>query len=309
LADAETELDQRRTALLKQKLVLVLGSSRAYDVEFAEPSSSKVPDAVRAMTKKGATKAAFIESSRAIANYLFEEHVGNVSPGLLCVIEIRMRGSRGIVLMKLEREAGAQLEEKIVSGKRSFEMSVLDNLVLTEGTKLFKSALFLREDGDSFRSVACDSQLSSAAVESMAKFWLRFLGCRFVTDPRVATKSFFEAAVRTISEVIDDPTAKAQAFDSLHSELNSSRKTFAPKTYIDDYILETYRVAFQARLKEMKVPLQQFHKDNTDIASKLRRRTYKTARGATVTVSEEDANLVDVEKDKVIVNDSVVKVS
>src|SRR5438132_756134 len=95
LADVETTLDTKRTALLTQKLVTSLGSTRAYDIQFVEQSASRVPESVRALTKRGATKEQFINESRAIARYLFEEHVGNVSAGLLCVIEVRLRASRG----------------------------------------------------------------------------------------------------------------------------------------------------------------------------------------------------------------------
>jgi hypothetical protein len=80
--------------------------------------------------------------------------------------------------MKLEREEGAQLELTSHKGKKAFDMSVLDNLVLTDGTRLFKSAFFLRigKADDDFRSVVCDSQLHVTASSEMARFWLRFFG-------------------------------------------------------------------------------------------------------------------------------------
>ncbi len=309
LAEAETALDPGRMTLLKNKLIEVIGSSRAFDVQFADPAtSSKVPEAVRALTKKGTNAAEFVQQSSAVASYLFELHTGNVSAGLLCVIEVRVAGERGLVFMKLEREAGAQLTEEKVGGKRMFAMSLLDNLVLTDGTRLFKTALFVRKGEDEFYGIASDQQLSPTSVSTMAKFWLRFLGCEFVTAPRVATKQFFEAALKAISDLIPDSAEKAQVFDSLHSELNSNKPTFSPKTFIKDYVPDDYRAPFRTRLQEMKIPLEQFHKDNTDIESKLRRRMYKTKRGAVVTVSEEAASVVEVTDDQVIVNDTVITV-
>ena len=44
--------------------------------------------------------------------------------------------------MKLDREAGAQLKLDKSDDETRFAMSVLEDLVLTDGTKLFKSAAF-----------------------------------------------------------------------------------------------------------------------------------------------------------------------
>jgi hypothetical protein len=311
LADVETDFDVPRTKMLKDKLVAALGSSRAYAIEFDAGSSSKVPDAIAAMTKKGSSKAAFIKNSQDLATFLFAEHAGNVSPGLMCVVDVREGGRRGIAMMKLEREAGAQLEPKTTAdGKKSFELSLIDNLVFTEGTKLFKAGLFMRtsEDPPEFEALACDSQLAVASVSSMARFWLRFLGVKFVTEPRVATKQFFEVALKAITDLIDDPIDKAQVFGALHSELTSNEKIFSPKSFVEKHLPEQYRVAFQTRLKERHIGLHQFMKDSSDILPRLKRRLYETARGVSISVSEEDASLVEVKARQVVVNDELLMV-
>src|SRR6266446_2482491 len=98
VAEAETDLDTDTQQLLQQKLTKVLGSSRAYAIEFDPKTASKVPEAIEAMTKKGSHKTTFVAQSQLLANYLYEQHVGNVSKGLLCVIEIRVGSKRGIVV-------------------------------------------------------------------------------------------------------------------------------------------------------------------------------------------------------------------
>lgn len=311
LADVETKFDAPRTKMLKGKLVDALSSSRAYPIEVDSGSSSKVPDAIAAMTKKGSSKAAFIKHSQDLATFLFAEHSGNVSPGLMCVVDVREGGRRGIAMMKLEREAGAQLEPKTATdGKRSFELSLIDNLVFTEGTKLFKAALFMRtqEEPPEFEALACDSQLPMASASSMARFWLRFLGAKFVTEPRVSTKQFFEVALKAITDLIEDPVHKAQVFGALHTELSSNEKIFSPKAFLEKHMPEEYRLPFQARLKQHSIGLNHFMKDSSDILSKLKRRLYETARGVAISVSEEDASLVEVRTQQVIVNDELLKV-
>ena len=83
-----------------------------------------------------------------------------------------------MVLMKLERERGAQLELSGKEGERTFNMSVLNDLVLTDGTRLFKSAMFIRTGtgDDDFKSQACEGQYPVFSAEDLAKFWMRFLG-------------------------------------------------------------------------------------------------------------------------------------
>lgn len=311
LADVGTDFDVPRKKMLKDKLVGALGSSRAYAIEFDGAASTKVHEAVVAMTKKGAPKATFIKHSQDVAKFLFGEHVGNVSPGLMCVVDIRVAGRRGVAMLKLEREAGAQLEPRTTKdGKQSFELSLIDNLVFTDGTKLFKAALFLRTSDDSpqFEAVACDSQLAAASVTSMARFWLRFLGAKFVKDPRVATKEFFDVTLKAITDLVDDPVDKAQIFGALHSEMLSNDRVFAPKAFVERHLPEKYRGAFQARLKEHQVGLGQFMKNTDDILTRLKRRLYQTARGVSVSVPEEDASLVEVKTKQLVVHDELLRV-
>jgi hypothetical protein len=53
--------------------------------------------------------AKFVEMTQKLAGYLFDQQHGAISPGLLCAIDLTASGRRGLVLMKLEREGGAQL--------------------------------------------------------------------------------------------------------------------------------------------------------------------------------------------------------
>ena len=107
-------------------------------------------------------------------------------------------------------------------------MQVLDDLVLTEGTRLFKTALFVRRNNESeeFDGLACDSQLSVSASSHMAHFWLNFLGCKFVVDPRVATQRFFDSTLDFVNNAVTDPTEKGEIYDSLQSEFKSAKLTF-----------------------------------------------------------------------------------
>jgi len=156
--------------------------------------------------------------------------------------------------------------------------------------------------------VACDSQLNVTSSEDFAKFWLRFLGCAFIVEPRVATQRFFESSVKFINDNVTDPVLKSEFYDALQAELRSAKRTFSPKQFIEEYVHSDYQNAFREHLVEQHVSLTAFQKDTVDIARKLKRRAYETTKGAMISIPEEDADLVVVNEEQIIVNDSVVRV-
>jgi hypothetical protein len=101
--------------------------------------------------------------------------------------------------------------------EKTFSMSVLNDLVLTDGTRLFKSAMFIQTgDGDDhFKCQACEGQYNVFSADDLAKFWMRFLGCSFVVEPRVATQRFFESTLDFISNVVTEPTVTCGGADAL----------------------------------------------------------------------------------------------
>ena len=74
-------------------------------------------------------------------------------------------------------------------------MSVLNNLVLTDGTRLFKCAMFVRNADGEIDALASDDQRSQGYGDMMAAFWRRFLGADYVQVPKIVTKQFFEATM------------------------------------------------------------------------------------------------------------------
>lgn len=166
LSEIEATLDEDRIAHLKRRLVRVLGSKSAYDIHFRPDTQSPVPPLIRDYTKGKQHPDDFVPLSQKFAQFLFEQQGGASSSGVLSIMDTTVSGKRGLTVLKLEREEGAQLELSSKKGKRTFEMSVLDNLVLTEGTRLFKAALFVRTGpgDDDFTCGRCTSRLRSRSV-------------------------------------------------------------------------------------------------------------------------------------------------
>jgi hypothetical protein len=309
-SEIESEIDSTRRGHLKARLIRVLGSKSSYGIAFSHDSASPVPDQVRSYTATAPEAREFVMMSQKLAAYLFEQHTAAVSAGLLCVLDIVVDGAPGVILVKLEREEGARLELTDHEGKRTFDMSVLDNLVLTDGTRLFKTAMFLRtgKGADDFDSAACDAQLGGASSEDMAKFWLRFVGCKFTIEPKIATQRFFEATLKFINDIVPDPIQKNDIYEHLQSQLKAPKNMLSPKSFAENYLPKDFQKSFREHLQVWGVPLTSFSKDLSDIQSRLRRREFHTEHGITVVVPEQSSDVVEITSQRIVVNDSLRKV-
>ena len=310
LSDIETMVDASQKNHLLTKLTRVITSTKAYPVRFLPDTASPVPKQTRLLTASAFNRKRFIEGSRELAKYLFEQHTKATSPGLLCVIDAASASNSAIVLMKLERERGAQLELSGMEGEKTFNMSVLNDLVLTDGTRLFKSAMFIRTGtgDDDFKLQACEGQYNVFSSDDIAKFWMRFLGCGFVIEPRVATQRFFESTLEFISDVITEPTVKADIYDHLQSQMKAKARNFAPQTFIQEYVPEEYQEPYREHLHAANIPLTQFRKDVADIEKSLERKLYKTKKGGVITVPADVEDFIEIRAEDILVKDTVAKV-
>lgn len=310
LATRTTEIDAQRRRLLQMKLTRVLGSRSAYGIVFGTDDASPVPAVVRDYTATNHNGRQFVEMSQGLARHLNQVQHGAVSPGLLCVIDIVVQARHGLILMKLEREEGAQLRLEQGEDGTRFEMSVLDNLVLTDGTRLFKTAAFLRSGPgiDEFAMSACDSQRQTTDRTEMARFWMTYLGCTVEEEPRVTTSKFFSVALEFINTVVADPAEKTHLYESLHSELQSRKQEIVPRSFIRDYASEELHEEFRTFLTEHHVPLNAFLKDTDTIKSALRRLTFVSTAGVRVVAPEGHEGLVEVQDESILVNDRLSRV-
>lgn len=309
LTDQETVADSKRVPLLETRVRRVLGGGAAYAVEFHPGSASPVPEAVALLTDNGAAADCLIQQSRKMATFLFDLQVGPVSAGLLCVLKVAVGARRGVAIMKLERERGADLHLNQQGEHCSFEMSVLDSLVLTDGTRLFKAALFLESGSGEIDAVASDDQNHPSRSSDVAQFWLRFLGCKFVVEPRISTQRWFDTSVEFANECVRNPVEKNALYEHLVSEMNSNRSSVSPKKFISEYVKRELQQEYSDFLTANGVALRNFPKDTSDIESKIKRLSYHTQEGVTVSAPADKEDLIEVASNRIVVNDQLRKVS
>jgi hypothetical protein len=309
LADLETKIEGGKAKILYDRITQVLGSKHAYGMRFSATPATNVPSDVRKFTSKDHTSAEFVAMSRELANCLFAQHNGATSSGLLCVMQVTVGPQSGLVILKLERQEGAEIKFSGEEGKRVFDFDVLENLILTDKTRLFKSAIFLRTDtgDDDFVLGGCDSQ-GPGTSDDVARFWLTYLGCELEEEPRVSTRKWFDACLAFANEQITDAVDKNTFYESVHSELKSNRRNVSPRQFVEDYVPPPLRVPYRQFLEERNVSLQSFTKDISEIKPRLRRKALHTAHGISITVPEDEGELVKVKAQQIVVNDHLVSV-
>jgi hypothetical protein len=268
-----------------------------------------MPELVRELTATGYNTANFVAKSQDMAKHLYQVQNGAVSPGLLAVIDIVVDNRHGLILMKLERDEGAEVKMKTEGTKSHFAMSILDSLILTGNTRLFKTAGFIRTaDGDDdFDMAACDSQHNATDTKEMARFWRKYLGCDLEEAARVTTAKFFSATMEFINSHLDDPELRTVMYESLHAELRSAHQAVSPRAFLTNHVPEAVKTDFRSFLEERNVSLVSFQKDTQDIKNALRRLTYISESGIRVVAPEGRGELVQVEPEQIIVNDRLSK--
>ncbi len=159
LSEAVTPLNEASRQHLRSKLVDTLQSTSSYVVQFLQEESVVSASARAYLNRAEYGEPDFIARSRAFAQDLFARQGPTMSAGLLCVVACTVNGRCAIALMKIEREEGAQLELSGIAGHRTFTFELLNNLVFTKNTKLYKAGLFAKvgpEEGINCGS--CDQQ-------------------------------------------------------------------------------------------------------------------------------------------------------
>lgn len=214
-------------------------------------------------------------------------------------------------MAKVELERGIRAEPEESNGIITFTVSLLDDLVFGETSRVFKIGLFSSADmGD-------DDRLNGWAVDrqragpDLAGFFLHeYLGCDYARRADVITKTYFDESERWINSLQDDEK-RARYEVALLSDLQSGRGEVRPQVFARDHLDEEDRDAFAASLPA-DVRRGSFTKDTKLVPLKLVKVT--TARGVKVLAEPEfvgtgDDDVVQVQQSRVTVRDEVTDVS
>jgi hypothetical protein len=209
-----------------------------------------------------------------MARHLYRSQTRRSPAGLLVIVGGTIEDVRCLGILKIEREDGIRVHSVERDGKPTFQIELLDDLMLTKHTRVFKVGMFVQE-GDALESIegqASDTQQGSEAGHAIAGFFLKeFLGCRPREAPEETTKRFFEATEAFINGQVTDQETKARYHVALLASLSDQTREVRPTAFARQYLDLDDRAVYVRSLEEAGVPTNQFPKDTERIERRLRR--------------------------------------
>ncbi len=212
-------------------------------------------------------KKLIVQPSKDIADHLFTVHRQTHSEGLVCVLRCEIASGPVIAIIKLEKSDGVRAVFDTTA--KRFDIDVIDDLLFTKNTNLYKVAFFTLHSGKVV-GLLTDNQTSKYAIP--ANYFLReFLGCKLRDDPEVITKKFFEVALMFIN-ALPNPETQAKYATALNAEMNSAHGTVVPAAFAKDHMVLSDRAPFLAAVDEAGIASKNpFTKDTAQILTKIRR--------------------------------------
>lgn len=279
-------------SVLQQRLVAVLASNtKSMSVDIVKSDVGSTFQICR-LAVDGDDEV-FIEMSALIANKLADAQLTPTpTEGFLFVITgtSGIHSKRFIALMKAEPQEGFSVQDGV-----GISFSLLDNLVLTPASKLYKVGLFIEHDSGVSNELDAagwaahlyDDNMSQANREKASiYFYEAFLGCALPKDNAYRTRQFYDLTEKFISALVEPPEAKSDLKTALYTYLkvdastNVSAEDFANNFFANDAARMTQ---YKNHMTMHDFPTFAFTKDIQDLGSVLKRRTLRFPSGTKIT--------------------------
>ncbi len=279
LSDAVSPLDASVRAFFKSQVSGAVGAG-ARAVEHDPLSPSPVPGTVVDYLQDAS--ADFVETSRLLAEHLHSVQTGVNPGGLLCCLDVALDGDRTLVIVKVEEETGLRAHLNTDGGGkgRTFDLTLLKDILFTKKTRVFKVAIFTAAGSltGTLTGTAVDPQKAGPGV---ARFFLNdYLGCKLREQPDVTTERFFDAVEHYVNEVTDDEATRTTLTLALLAEMQGPSPAVNPAEFAGRTVVVGERDAFLQHLVDRDVPRQPFDKDDALVRNRLAKVRYDFAKGA-----------------------------
>ena len=234
----ESKLTDGLRLFFKDKVVQALASDKAFKICY-DDDNNESPISWLVNESLNSDGSMITVHSKAIAKYLFEIQVGSNAAGILVIIHGTVNGHNASIILKLEMDKGAQLT--LDPKTKSYDIQEVENLMLTQKTKIYKVAMFILRDDfkTNYDGIIMDYQIDTKAKKEVITWFIgKFLGCKAFEDPKIVTQKFYNLTKAFIN-TLEEPILKAKYLQDLNSYIQKNSPTINPKEYADDYLTTT----------------------------------------------------------------------
>lgn len=287
LSDIETPFSESLRKFFLDKLKISIGASTSFDIKYGD-SSGIVPTQIDTYFCNNDLA---ITTSQQIALHLHKTQNARNSGGLLLFVLCHVDNTKAIAILKVEREEGVQISKiQTKDGHIHFNMEHIENLMLTQNTKLYKLVLFFRE-GNETKGILSDQQMGFSIGKDVAMFFLKdFLNCDLIESPSVTTKKFFESSQDFVNNSNMPQEEKANAIMHILSTLTNNTGAINIQNFAENNLNPEYADEFMSFMTEHKLPKTSFVKDITLIEHKLKKSQFSFDSGICVIAPQDTIN-------------------
>lgn len=268
-SEVESPLTIENKNFFRERVTRSLSSS-AFDVMFDPEATSPVPNFIFQLLYQ--TSHNFVDFSQKIARHLYSCQNLSNSPGLLAIMRAHVGVSQVLSILKLEKEEGVRVHQEEIDGQKTFAIEQFSDLMMTDGTRVFKIGLFFNLDSESETIQGRVSDKQQGYSGGISDFFLsKFLGCKLVEAPMITTKNFFDSTERFINQELSDSQKKADYSIALLATLKSQESIVKPRLFANQYMEVADRQKYIQFLSEDGIPTREFQKDTSKIKNHIRK--------------------------------------
>ncbi len=265
---------------IKDKVIQSFNSNKelkvCYNPESVSPISTYVNQIINSKGKD------LVSQSKLMTDSLFKIQQGLNASGILVVIYGTINDFSMCLILKLEKDEGAQL--KLDLKTKSFNMEEVKDLMLTQKTRIYKVALFIRKDEvkQKFDGVTADLQIDPRKKKEITTWFIeKYLGCIPIEEPKTTTKKFYDFTTSFI-QTFEDPIVKAKYTQDLNSYMQKNSQSISANEFSNDYLTTNDKNLYENYLNQKKFRMTEFPKDNYLIEAKVKKITMEFANGISI---------------------------
>ena len=265
----------------KTRIISALGhDSKAVQMEIVNQEPDYLPYLVDRMIDQESVS--FATSSYDIAKKLNDaQQIKSIPGGIIVVCYGKQGPQQKKFLGIIKAEVHSGYEKEINDETNEISLKFVEELLLTPGTRLYKTAGFFEKNNydesssdlnEKWTVMVSDYQINKANGKAAAQyFYSDFLGCGYPQTSARTTKKFYESTKLFITNLDVTQTEKSDLLNALTTYLKvESSSTISASEFAGRYFDIDTQDVFTNHIEESGLPSTAFTKDINHIESKLK---------------------------------------